>query len=777
MFTNQIKMQLRRASESLLLFAVCLLCHTACTEESFRDDMQQTGRAIRILASLPDDPVLTKVAQPKESFAKDDVIHVYAEFTLSEGTNTTTAYACMKFDGAGNWNASDGTTLEWPWNATKATFKAYYIPPVTVEGTVMKNNTALSKQDGQNTLEFSLSDLTTTAVENGTDPMVATYTDVPVESAVHLQFKHLFAKLTFLHLGKENNYTGNLTDKETLYLSAASLTDSCTFIREADGDKLSDDLSLCKGHVAGRVEPESTDGAYQVTFLIPSLTAAETEFRLLFKDFTSYHLIPLKQPLEAGKHYSLDITKLADNYWSNDLKEEEWNKGETAITFDTDDINAYLSAIRDGEEYRKGVRILDVYMEMENGKSTKVVTQLRDVDFNNQPFTPVHISTNIIFEGNNHRVKNLSIQNSVNETGASGTDYHALFGKNEGTIRNLRIEGAKTTGGATYVGTLVGYNKGTGTIENVRIDFNDNDKVLGADDYTGGLVGMNGGIITGCMLRGKNFHIEVTGGTSDKKYYVGGMAGYNSGESTVKGTRIQAENSSVKFNGSGKIVYIGGWAGHSDNREVLECSTSLSVSLSGTITAGGYAGGFAGEVYNILEKCSATGTAVQSDATAATLVAGGFVAVAKNVDLRACYAANTIGNTTANAQIGGFAGRIVYENTGTSDVLNCFTSGKLSEGVGSGFADFAGISPDNSAGQTTSDKTKVTIRNCFSRNNATTFLGNDAVATLTATHHNGQAAGSQVSVDQLNGEKPADGFSWTDTPALYGEGFPYFIIK
>lgn len=764
MFTNQLKMQLRRTSAGLLLFAVCLLCHTACTDESFREDAQQTGRAIRISAALPHDPVLTKAAQPKESFAAGDVIHVYAQFILAGGISST-AYACMKFDGV-NWTASDGTTLTWPWNAVSGTFTAYYIPPVTVAGTEWKNNTAMSNDANRNELGFSLSDLTKAAIEKGADPMLATYTDIPAESAVHLQFAHLFAKLTFVNLGKEENDAADLADKEILYLSAAGLEDSCVFARQAGGDALSAALKPNKGYIAGQAEPESSGGSYRVTFLIPPVTALQTEFKLFFKDFTPYHLVPVKQPLEAGRHYSVDITKLADNYWSDDLKEEAWNKDQTPVTLETADINAYLTAIRDGEEYRKdGIQILDVYTEVKNGKTTTVVTQLRDVDFGNRSFTPVHISTNIIFQGNGHKVKNLFVQSSIDENGNAGTDYRALFGENAGVIRNLRIEGAKTNeSDAKNVGILVGFNKGTGIIENVRVDFNTGDLVKGSSGtlYIGGLAGVNEGEIANCTLRGNDFHVQVAAGVTGQSCYAGGIIGYNSGTSShVREARIQAENATVTYNGAGNYVYIGGWAGYSDSERVEACSSSLGVSVD----AGGemHAGGFAGKLYGTVKTCSATG-GVTLLATAVTAAdGGGFAGLAVNVRLSACYATGTITGGGSGASLGGFAGRIEYEGTGTSDVLNCFAIGQVPDGTAGGFA------------AASNDAAQVSVRNCFSRNRATAFIGNDG-ATLVAVHHNGEVNGASVSTAELNNSKPAGGFEWVNSPDLYGGGFPYFII-
>lgn len=776
MRTHIILTLIGRWPAALCLAACCLLLlPMACTEEEFQPDRSSSGRAVRISASLPDEGALSKAAAPKESFAKDDVIHVYALFTLDGTPASATAYACMKYDGAGNWTAADGTTLDWPWNATRATFTAYYIPPVTKkDGTVMKNNTAMNQTAGQNALSFSLSELTAEAVERGTDPMKATYQDIPAESAVHLQFNHLFAKLTFTGLGQEPNYTGSLTEGETLYLEAPDLTDSCAFIRQEGGDALSHTLASVRSYLSGRVEPDAGGAGYAVTFLVPEVAPAGIDYKLYFKDFSPYHLVPVKQALEPGKHYSLDITRLADNYWADDLKEEAWNEHMQDVELTTADINQYLTAIRDGLEFRKnGLQVLDVYTATEGGKTTTVVTQLRNVDFGNRPFTPVSISTNIIFQGNAHKIKNLSVQASIDENGAAGGAYQALFGKNEGTIKNLILEGAKVVSlsGAEYVGSLVGLNLGTGKIEDVRIDFNPGDYVQGSVDatYVGGLVGVNEGTITGCTLRGNNFQVSVAGGAPGKNYYAGGMIGYNSGaSSTVQGARIQAENARVGYTGAGSYVYIGGWAGYSDSRKVEACSSSMGVQAGG----GGQvrAGGFVGGLYGAVEKCAATGP-VTLNASSDQADAGGFAGLAVNVKLDACYATGAIIGTAPGAKIGGFAGRIVYEGTGASDVLNCFAIGQVPAAADGGFAAFAG----NLAEGGVSDKTKVTIRNCFSRGNASAFLGNDG-AMLGTVHHNGSVDGSPVTTGTLNGGRPADGFEWVDRPALYGAGFPYFII-
>lgn len=762
------------------LFALCLLMALACTDEQSEGGVGRRGRAVALSASLPDDYTLSKAAAPKESFAKDDVIHVYADFALTDNSHQT-AYACMRFDGATSWTAFDDTALEWPWNAVSATFKAYYIPPVTVAGTEMKNNTAMSRDAGRNILGYSLSDLTAAAIAKGADPMVATYTGIPAESAVHLQFNHLFSKLTFTHLGKEANFTGQLTDKEKLYLSADELKDSCQFIRAIASDALSHALVANKGYLAGEVEQQTgADGAYTVTFLIPPVDLAVNptgiDLKLQFKDFSPYHLVPIRQALEAGKHYSLNITKLADNYWGDELKEEEWNKNQTAVDLNTADINQYLAAIRDGMEFRKnGLQILDVYTETAGGKTTTVVTQLRDVNFNHQSFTPVSLSTNIIFQGNAHKIKNLYVQESIDENGNPGSTFHALFGQNEGTIRNLVVEGAKTSrAAAEYVATLVGFNRGTGTIEGIRIVFDASDEVLGTAEtsFIGGLAGVNEGTITNCSLRGASYQVKVDASTAGHTYYIGGLVGYNSGaSSTVREAVVQAAGSQVNFSGSAGYVYIGGWGGYSDSDQPVEACTTLTV-VKATGGSQVHLGGFTGGLDGRLQRCSATG-AVELPATAASVDGGGFVGLAVNVTLNACYATGSVsGSAPAGAFVGGFAGRLAYAGGAGCDVLNCFAIGRVPDSTHSGFAASAADRDDTAV----TDAAKVSVRNCFSRNNAGGFLGNDG-ATLMTVHHNGKVNGQAVTTGQLNAGRPADGFEWVDRPALYGDDFPYFIIN
>lgn len=767
---DKIKNSVRRWSRNLLLAACCTLCYTACTEELETPESNNTGRAIQIMASMPDDFVKTKAASPKENFKAGDVIHISVEFTLpNESKSSPTVYANMAFDGA-NWKPKEANgAFNWPWDAQKATFTAYYIPPV---GSI-KNEDAMSNGE-HNTVSMNLSALSEEAVKNGTDPLIATYKDVPVESAVHLQFRHLCTKLTFTNLGSDDDkgFTGLVKDQQELRLSAAGLTDSLIFTREKGKDALTSAFAESKGYLINKVE-KGQDGSFSITYLLPPVDVdAGIDLRLAFKDFTPYHLVPIKQKLEAGKHYSLNITELADNYLDAALKEEEWNKGQVTETLSDSEINAYLRAIRDGKEYRKEengkyIQVLDVYKDGNNS----VVTQLCDVDFEGQEFTPVNLGENVIFNGNFHKVKGVKVTKAIDDTkeGKSGSAYMALFGENAGIIKNLILEDVQVNPDpnvtSRYAGILVGWNKKT--IENVQIRFAADNAVKSTNstEYIGALVGMNSGTVSDCTLSGSSFSVE--GASTASPFHIGGLVGYNSGR--MSNCMVQtAIGSTVKVTSAGAIVYAGGWAGYSINNSGYSssgCFSSVSLEVEAGTTI--YAGGFAGLVGNVVKNCSSTGSVALSG-SATNVYAGGFVGNISNAGLNACYATGSLTNTTlaTTLYLGGFTGWLTYDGTGTSDLLNCYAIGKPAD-TGNGFVGYT------SSKNNVLDKTKITIRNCFSKNAANAFMGNEDGATLTNYHHNG----SDVTVDDLNGSKPEGGFEWTVSPALFGNNCPYLIFK
>ena len=128
-----------------------------------------------------------------------------------------------------------------------------------------------------------------------------------------------------------------------------------------------------------------------------------------------------------------------------------------------------------------------------------------------------------IFDGGGYTISNLSIDMSRDSVG--------LFGYNKGTIKNVKLADVNVSGGV-HVGALVGYNY-NGTVENCTVS----GKVNGSNTTVGGLVGDNtNGTVNG------NFNGTVSGGQ-----VVGGLVGYNGG--TVSGCTVTSTVS-----GTGKAV-------------------------------------------------------------------------------------------------------------------------------------------------------------------------------------------------------------------------------
>ncbi|TAA41715.1 thrombospondin type 3 repeat-containing protein [Corallincola spongiicola] len=122
---------------------------------------------------------------------------------------------------------------------------------------------------------------------------------------------------------------------------------------------------------------------------------------------------------------------------------------------------------------------------------------------------------NAIFEGNNHEIRNLTI-NVIPAYNNSIYYYSGLFGSAgpNSVIRNLAVVGANSSVNinSDFVGLLVGKN--SGLISNIYVSGN-----VVAQDYAGGLVGRNSGLI----------ERSVSIGTISGQFDVGGLVGSNSG--------------------------------------------------------------------------------------------------------------------------------------------------------------------------------------------------------------------------------------------------------
>ena len=244
-----------------------------------------------------------------------------------------------------------------------------------------------------------------------------------------------------------------------------------------------------------------------------------------------------------------------------------------------------------------------------------------DLDLNNYNWTPIGNATYSFqgtFNGQGHKIYNLSVNNS--------TGYAGLFGNagNSASISNTSIQSGTITSSGNYAGSLVGNLSGNPTINNC----NSNASVsTSGNQYTGGLIGYssNGFTCTNCFATGN-----------------------------------------VVCNGSGTT---GGFIGAIDNNTT---SIVANCYASGLVSSLGETGGFVGhldmsdDIYIV--NCYATGPVLYySYNSGSGGVGGGFVGLIKNkANISYCYAS---GSVYGFNQVGPFIGKLTGNK---KNVTNCY---------------------------------------------------------------------------------------------------------
>lgn len=138
--------------------------------------------------------------------------------------------------------------------------------------------------------------------------------------------------------------------------------------------------------------------------------------------------------------------------------------------------------------------------------------------------------------GESGEVKNLNVSGDIKPSG-SQENIGGLVGVNYGTVTNCSFEG--TVNGINSVGAVAGINKSTG-----KIVASTSDATVLATNDTGGIVGINEGLITGCLNR-SSINTEELEPTLDlggvdlsslnltqnviNRNDMGGIAGYSTG--------------------------------------------------------------------------------------------------------------------------------------------------------------------------------------------------------------------------------------------------------
>ena len=242
------------------------------------------------------------------------------------------------------------------------------------------------------------------------------------------------------------------------------------------------------------------------------------------------------------------------------------------------------------------------------------------------------------FEGNNHSIKGVYVNQTANCAG--------LFG-NSNTIQNLTIANSYIKGG-NYTGGLVGFNLTGGTIKHC---YNNNTIVIEIGNYVGGIAGLSYGTISEC---------ENNGVINGYGSYAGGIAGLEYG--TI-----------IDCNNSGKIIgnaeYVGGVAGALyTGSSIIECKNS------GTVTGSGdRVGGIAGTANSnsLISQCTNTGAVTGSagDVGGIAGLIGGTVEKSVNSGI--------VKQKGGTESLGGVVGEIGINCT--AKILNCYNTGKIIE--------------------------------------------------------------------------------------------------
>ena len=264
----------------------------------------------------------------------------------------------------------------------------------------------------------------------------------------------------------------------------------------------------------------------------------------------------------------------------------------------------------------------------------------KDIDLENTSWTPIAYNYEHpysgTFDGNNHTISGLSINNSSTNYG-----YFGLFGAvgEGGTVTNLTVEGSITVNSGSNVraGGVVASNDGdvSNCTSEVAITVEANIA------YIGGIIGSNAGNVSNCTNK---TDITVTADTA----YIGGVIGFNGGSLT------NCSNSGAVA-GTGQTAYVGGIVGSNNHTESVMGSVENCYN-TGTVTAIGsnaVAGGVAGINLKTVSSCYNTGTVTGT--TAGGVVGANSYGTTPGT-VTSCYNVGKVAASSEGTTIGGVVG-------------------------------------------------------------------------------------------------------------------------
>ena len=363
--------------------------------------------------------------------------------------------------------------------------------------------------------------------ENGLIDVKIAKTTITNDTEIHLDFNHLFSKLTFNIQAplKKNMVTISLTTPKVTGISSNG------------------NLSISDTEVYTTTLASNNEGTY--TFLIPSLEDCPLTLSLTLKDKEQSLSHSLKHTFESGKQYECNIK---DREKPGILTPQEF------IDF--------------SQLYNKsGEKDFSMYGELqEDGRW--LFRLLADIDFfniNTKDLLPIGLGTSktfsSIFDGQGYTISNLTIPDKGINNNVE-KEYSGLFGYigENSIVKNIHLVNVETIDNptCTNVGGLVGRNEGI--IQDCSVQ-NSNLKSA-SSGYIGGIcaVMVSSGYIINCKSLENTF-------ISSSSCQIGGIIGGYSG----KVLNCYAYNNNFNLVEGSYAGGISGCVSRSEKLEIANC--------------------------------------------------------------------------------------------------------------------------------------------------------------------------------------------------------------
>ena len=247
--------------------------------------------------------------------------------------------------------------------------------------------------------------------------------------------------------------------------------------------------------------------------------------------------------------------------------------------------------------------------------------QMSDIDWNNQAFTPIGLSSSGVFSGEFHgngfSISNININLTHTNTGT--TSYAGLFYRNSGLISRVSLINAnltltKTATGDSaddlILGGIVGENTGSivysyvsGSVSGtMNRNSNSNGQTLNTYTFVGGIAGTNSGNIHNSYSNSTISTIANATAANNNSFayahaYAGGLVGQNEGSGSILNTystgnvtsEAKADNTGNRKQQAYAFSYAGGLVGNNDAASVSNSFATGTVQARTQTTASGQA--------------------------------------------------------------------------------------------------------------------------------------------------------------------------------------------